>query len=301
MVQGSEVRPKVRSDIVGAAARLLREQGIAAMTTRGVAQAAGVQAPTLYRLFGDKDGLIDAVAEHVMATYVTSQSDTGADASDDPVESLRSGWRAHIEFGLANPELYAILSTPGRSQRSPATAMGIDVLRTLIRRLAAAGLLRVDEPRALAMIHAAGTGTVLALLGVPADERDLGLSDAMFDAVLTATSRPPRRQPTPLSAPSRSPSQPWCPTSRHSPTPNARSWPSGSPDQLLTSKTRSREHSPGAVRKSIPRARRAKADPVPHSESSSCRPLGRQPKSRTLDINPSVIVGRHDHPCPSDQ
>lgn len=187
MVQDSEVRPKVRSDIVGAAARLLREQGIAAMTTRGVAQAAGVQAPTLYRLFGDKDGLIDAVAEHVMATYVTSQSDTGADASDDPVESLRSGWRAHIEFGLANPELYAILSTAGRSQRSPATAMGIDVLRTLIRRLATAGLLRVDEPRALAMIHAAGTGTVLALLGVPADERDLGLSDAMFDAVLTAT------------------------------------------------------------------------------------------------------------------
>lgn len=33
------------------------------------------------------------------------------------------------------------------------------------------------------MIHAAGTGTVLALLEVPPDQRDLGLSDAMFDAV----------------------------------------------------------------------------------------------------------------------
>lgn len=176
----------MRSDIVGVAARLLREQGIAALTTRGVAQAAGVQAPTLYRLFGDKDGLIDAVAEHVMATYVATKTDTAADAGDDPVEGLRSGWRTHIDFGLANPELYAILNTPGRSQRSPATAMGIEVLRTLVRRLAAAGLLRVAEPRALAMIHAAGTGTVLALICVPADERDLGLSDAMFDAVLTA-------------------------------------------------------------------------------------------------------------------
>ena len=36
------------------------------------------------------------------------------------------------------------------------------------------------------MIHAAGTGTVLALLGAPAGERDHGLADAMFDAVLAA-------------------------------------------------------------------------------------------------------------------
>ena len=36
----------------------------------------------------------------------------------------------------------------------------------------------------LMMIHAAGNGTILALLGTPADERDPGLGDAMFDAVL---------------------------------------------------------------------------------------------------------------------
>ena len=40
-----------------------------------MAEAAGVQPPTLYRLFGDKDGLIDAVAEHVMATYVAAKSE----------------------------------------------------------------------------------------------------------------------------------------------------------------------------------------------------------------------------------
>jgi len=58
------------------------------------------------------------------------------------------------------------------------------VLRAKVRRLAAAGLLRVDEERALLMIHAAGSGAVLALLGVPAAERDSGLSDALFDAVI---------------------------------------------------------------------------------------------------------------------
>ena len=64
-----EGRLDARTRIVEVAARLLQEQGPAAGTTRGVAQGAGVQAPMIYRLFGDKDGLLDAVAEHVLAAY----------------------------------------------------------------------------------------------------------------------------------------------------------------------------------------------------------------------------------------
>ena len=116
------------------------------MTTRAVAQAAGVQAPTIYRLFGDKDGLLDAVAEHVMADLRRGQG--GADADADPVADLRAGWRMHVEFGLANPELYALLTAPGGRDVTGDRA-GIAVLRTRVRRLAAAGLLRVDEQRAL--------------------------------------------------------------------------------------------------------------------------------------------------------
>src|SRR3954449_9094941 len=97
--------------IVDAASRLLRDEGAQAVTTRAVAQAAGVQAPTIYRLFGDKDGLIDAVAEHAMATYVAAKA-VGTDA--DPVAELRSGWRMQVDFALVNPELYALLSAPGQ-------------------------------------------------------------------------------------------------------------------------------------------------------------------------------------------
>ncbi|MGS0683934.1 TetR/AcrR family transcriptional regulator [Nakamurella sp. GG22] len=176
----------VRSSIVDAASRLLRTEGAHAVTTRAVAQEAGVQAPTIYRLFGDKDGLIDAVAEHVMALYVNDKTDAAARPHTDPVADLRDAWRAHIEFGVANAELYALLNAPGRGSRSPATAAGIEVLRARVRRIAAAGQLRVDEQRAVDMIHAAGTGTVLALLGSPPDDRDPGLSEAVFDAVAAA-------------------------------------------------------------------------------------------------------------------
>jgi AcrR family transcriptional regulator len=174
-------REDVRAVIVGAAERLLREEGARAVTTRAVAQAAGVQAPTIYRLFGDKDGLIDAVAEHAMATFVAAKVAAGTDP--DPVADLRSGWRMQIDFALVNAELYALLNAPGRGDDSPAATAGLGVLRARVHRLAAAGLLRVDEERALAMIRAAGAGTIEVLLDAPVADRDPGLSDAMFDAL----------------------------------------------------------------------------------------------------------------------
>ena len=178
------VRDDTRTRIIDEATRILHEHGSRAVTTRAVAQAAGVQAPTIYRLFGDKDGLIDAVAEHVMATYVATKA--LMQTIDDPVADLREGWHNHVDFGLANPGLYAMLNNPDRAGSSPATATGIEVLRSRVRRLAAAGLLRVGEESAVAMIHAAGSGTVLTLLSSPAESRDPTLSGAMFDMVAAA-------------------------------------------------------------------------------------------------------------------
>ena len=102
----------VRSGIVEAAARLLRTEGAHAVTTRAVARQAGVQPPTIYRLFGDKDGLIDAVAEHVMAAYVSEKTDAAARPDTDPVAELHEAWRAHVAFGVANAELYVLLTPP---------------------------------------------------------------------------------------------------------------------------------------------------------------------------------------------
>lgn len=180
------VRPEARSVVLDAAARLLSSRGVDAVTTRAVAQEAGVQAPTLYRLFGDKDGLLDALAERVMATYVAATAAAAADEEregGDPVADLRSAWDAHVAFGLAHPDLYALLTARALPRPSAATAAGVDVLRRRLHRLAVAGRLRVDERRALLMVHAAGSGTVLALRGRPAGTGDEGLPDAMFAAV----------------------------------------------------------------------------------------------------------------------
>lgn len=173
---------ELRTRIVDAAARLLHGHGPAAVTTRGVAGAAGVQAPTIYRLFGDKDGLLDAVAEHELARYVTGK--THAEDSDDPIADLHAAWDRHVEFGLANPALFSMLADPARAARSPAVAAGQDVLRDRVHRVATTGRLRVPERRAVELIHAAGTGAVLTLLARPAEDRNRRLADTFYDAVM---------------------------------------------------------------------------------------------------------------------
>ena len=174
-----------RARILDAAARLLAQGDREALTTRAVSAAAGVQAPTIYRLFGDKRGLLDAVAERGMARYV---ADKAARATHpDALEDFRAGWDLHVAFGLEHPSLFAIVSgDPRPGQRSPAAEAGLVVLRARIRRLAAAGLLRVSEERAMGIVQAAGIGTVLTLLAEPAPQRDAELAATMRETVIAA-------------------------------------------------------------------------------------------------------------------
>lgn len=193
-------RAGTRAAIVDAAARLLRESGPAAVTTRGVAERAGVQAPTIYRLFGDKEGLLEAVAEHVMASFVTGKA-AGMAATEagaiDPVDDLRVNWQKQIDFGLANPALFRLLSDPDRVRDSEAARRGRQILATRVHRLAATGRLRVGEPHAVDLIQAACVGTVQILLATPPEHRDPTLATTMLDAVLgriltgTPTATPP--------------------------------------------------------------------------------------------------------------
>jgi AcrR family transcriptional regulator len=177
--------PDARARILQAASDLVAAGGIAALTTRAVAAAASVQAPTLYRLFGDKRGLLDAVAEHGLAAFVREKEQEPRDP--DPVQDLRAAWDRYIAFGLDNPAVFAIMSEVGRTTPpSPATLAGLAVLRERVGLIARAGRLRVPEERAIALIHAAGVGMVTTLLATPLDRRDPELGRLALDAVLGA-------------------------------------------------------------------------------------------------------------------
>jgi AcrR family transcriptional regulator len=201
IAEAGSARDEARARIVAAAADLLASGGRDALTTRAVAAAAGVQAPTIYRLFGDKSGLLDAVAEHGFATQVAEKE--VRELSPDPVGDLRAGWDLHVGFGLANPALYSLMyGDPRPGVRAPAAAAAHQILKQHIRRLAVAGRLRVSEQKAADLVHASGCGTVFTLLAMPEDRRDPDLPEAAREAVIAAitTRSPALESPRPAAA-----------------------------------------------------------------------------------------------------
>ncbi|HEV2371638.1 MAG TPA: TetR/AcrR family transcriptional regulator [Streptosporangiaceae bacterium] len=187
---------KHRERIIEAATELLASGGADAVSTRAVSTAADVQPPVIYRLFGDKQGLLDAVAAYGFAAYLASKS--VLEPTDDPVEDLRTGWNLHVGLGLANPALYVLMygqPRPGATP-SPAALAAFEVLAKHIRRIAEAGRLRIHEDRAAALVHATGCGTTLTLIATPADHRDPELSRTAREAVIAAiTTDPPTAAP----------------------------------------------------------------------------------------------------------
>jgi AcrR family transcriptional regulator len=194
-------RDEARAHIVAVTADLLASGGRDAVSTRAVAAAAGTQAPAIYRLFGDKDGLLDAVAEHGFASFLAEKE--VLPAVSDPVEGLRAGWNLHVGFGLANPALFSLMyGDPRPGRKPPAAVAAFGVLQQRIRSIAAAGRLKVSERLAADLVHAGGCGTVMTLLAMPEDRRDMRLSDAACAAVIAAitTDAPAVQTPGPVAA-----------------------------------------------------------------------------------------------------
>ncbi|OAH15385.1 TetR/AcrR family transcriptional regulator [Streptomyces jeddahensis] len=178
-----------REAILDAALDLLTRGGRDAVSTRALCSAAGVQAPTIYRLFGDKQGVLDAVASRGLESYLADKRHMPP--SGDPVEDLRRGWDLHIGFGLAEPTLYSLIYGSPRPGAEPEGAKhAAEILAGLVHRVALAGQLRISEERAARVIHAAGRGTTLTLIATPDTERDMGVSRITREAVIHAITHP---------------------------------------------------------------------------------------------------------------
>src|SRR6476619_671216 len=182
-------KPDARARILRAATDLLATGGRDAVTTRAVSAAAGVQAPTIYRHFGDMQGLFEAVARETLATYAREKA--SRPLTNDPVADRRRAWDLHIAFGLAHPDAYALLySAPSVAAYRPVIDEGVALLQGLVARIAEAGRLRVDVAHATNLIHAAGTGVTLTLADARPEERDPQLSETMREAILAAITIP---------------------------------------------------------------------------------------------------------------
>lgn len=99
--------PSTADRVLEVASAVLREEGANALTTRRVCELAGVTAPTLYHHFGDKHGLLRALAQRELHTFFAEKRSMRP--TDDAVADLMRGWDDWIGFARAKPQLVAAL------------------------------------------------------------------------------------------------------------------------------------------------------------------------------------------------
>ncbi|MBF9072541.1 TetR/AcrR family transcriptional regulator [Streptacidiphilus fuscans] len=194
-----EDRRAARHRVLQVAAELLEEGGSEAVSTRAVAAAAGITAPALYRMFGDKDGLLAELAAYGFEMYLAEKREA-LSGSQDPVADLHRGWDLHVDFGLRHPAFYLLMYGTARpGHKPPAADEAHALLVSLLDRAAADARLRVPVEEATHLVHAATTGATLALIGEQSPHRDLSTSTRLREIVIgSVTTDPPAATATDL-------------------------------------------------------------------------------------------------------
>ena len=158
--------------------------------------------PVLYRLFGDKRGLLVAVADAGFERYGQRKSEL--ESTEDPVADLHAGWDDHMTFAADNPALYQLMFAPRPNSASSAYERIVQLLEATLLRCAAAGALTTTPQLAAQLILPANVGVALSRIARPALFDDPALShrarDAVFAALLTDVRTPSGPDPVPAAA-----------------------------------------------------------------------------------------------------
>ncbi|MFF1412132.1 TetR/AcrR family transcriptional regulator [Streptomyces sp. NPDC058289] len=191
-VEGQEA---LRAALLDLAAQLLAAEGPAALTMRRIATAAGCSTTVLYRHFGAKDGIAEALYQEGFDRLRRSLE--AVPPSADPPTHLADLGRAYRENALTERNLYQVMFaglipgfTPTPEARAVAAA-SLEVLREAVRACVATGVFRpdVDVDEVTDIIWAAAHGSItLELAGHftahTAEHRYRTLTRAAVDAFL---------------------------------------------------------------------------------------------------------------------
>ncbi|MEE1819595.1 TetR/AcrR family transcriptional regulator [Streptomyces sp. SP18ES09] len=171
-----------RERILEATGELLATQDALAISTRAICERAKVGAPEIYRQFGDKQGLLTAVADIGFERFLAEKRRNPL--TDDPVADLRTAWDSHVAFALRNPHLYRLMFTPTGDAKPQAIKEAQAILLKAVERCRDAGRLRTAPELAGQSILSANVGVCMMALSFPELFQDPAISHAVRDAVV---------------------------------------------------------------------------------------------------------------------
>jgi AcrR family transcriptional regulator len=165
--------------LLEAAAGLLEEGGLGAVTLRAVGKRAGVSRQAPYNHFADKATLLSVLAARYLERLGERMAEAAGGAGEDPFEGLGATMEAYVRFALASPSRYRLIGQEMSGFHREVHEAAQAVHARFVRKVAAcqeAGELPGGDPVELAAILFATThGAVeLTLSGHAEEEKGLG-------------------------------------------------------------------------------------------------------------------------------
>lgn len=106
----------IREEILEAARKLFVTEGYENVTIRKIADQIEYSPGTIYLYFQDKADILAQISEETFSRLERKLAAINRDAAVDPLERLRSGLRAYIQFGLDHPNRYVLTFVRGSIQ-----------------------------------------------------------------------------------------------------------------------------------------------------------------------------------------
>jgi AcrR family transcriptional regulator len=121
-----------REAFLDAAVAAIRRDG-PKVSMEAIAREAGVTKPIVYRLFGDRDGLLQALGER-MAAQINANVVAALDRApgDDPREMLRTAIASYVELIDTETDVYRFVTEQIGTSTGPAiTGLAAEIARTV--------------------------------------------------------------------------------------------------------------------------------------------------------------------------
>jgi AcrR family transcriptional regulator len=100
-------KESLRQEIRDAARELFAEQGYESVSMRKIAERIEYSPTTIYLYFSDKDELLFSLCQETFSKLV-SFIEAISNAQSEPLEKLKTGLRAYVDFGLKYPNHYKV-------------------------------------------------------------------------------------------------------------------------------------------------------------------------------------------------
>ena len=184
-------------EILEAAWRLVRAEGLAGLSLRDLAREVGMQAQSLYSYFDSKNAIYDAMYAQGCREYV--ELEAGLVLTGQPLPDLKTVMRFFVEFCTEHPVRYQLLfqrTIPGFAPSAESFAISLKSLEALRARLADMG---ITDPGDVDLFTAIGTGLAdQQISNDPGGDRWARLVDKAMEMFFHHASKRPnkRRRPT---------------------------------------------------------------------------------------------------------